>query len=184
MLKDRLERPSEMQSDHQENRPKRFSRRNILVGGTATLGVGGALFASKWFNIFADASGQGALTVDAAFKQATEGQIYLIDIRRPDEWKRTGVAEPAILLDMRRKDFSDALQGIFDQSGPRPVALICARGVRSDRMNTRLVSAGFEDILDVPEGMLGSGAGPGYIKQALPLRAPTEDELDGQVVSA
>lgn len=173
-----------MEPDKQKDGTKRFSRRNIVVGGAAALGVGGTVFASKWFNVFADASEQGALTVETAFQQATDGDIYLIDIRRPDEWKRTGVAEPAILLDMRRKDFQDILRSVFDQSGPRPVALICARGVRSNRMNTRLVSAGFKDILDVPEGMLGSGAGPGYIRQALPLRAPTEGELDGQVRSA
>jgi len=173
-----------MQSNQQEIRPKRFSRRNIFVGCAATLGVGGALFASKWFNIFADVSGQDALTAETAYQQASDGDIYLIDIRRPDEWKRTGVAEPAILLDMRRKDFQEVLRDVFDQSGARPVALICARGVRSDRMNARLVSAGFQDILDVPEGMLGSGAGPGYIKQALPLRAPTQSELDGQIAQS
>ena len=170
-----------MQSDVQADRPKLFTRRNILTGGGAIVAVGGGAFASKWFNIFADASTDGALTVEAAYQQATAGDIYLIDIRRPDEWERTGVAEPAILLDMRRKDFRDVLQGVFGQNGARPVSLICARGVRSDRMNTRLVSAGFNDVLDVPEGMLGSGAGPGYIKQALPLRAPSQGELDGQI---
>jgi hypothetical protein len=50
-------------------------------------------------------------------------------------------------------------------------------------MNTRLASAGFTDVLDVPEGMLGSGAGPGWIASALPLRAPTEAELEGKLNS-
>ncbi len=144
--------------------------------------MGGGVFASKWFNITAGAAVGGALTVSAAQEQAEAGSIYLIDIRRPDEWSRTSVATAAIPLDMRRNDFEAVLQNIFETTGQRPVALICARGVRSDRMNKRLKAAGFDNILDVPEGMLGSGAGPGYIAQGLPLRAPTERELAGQVI--
>lgn len=157
------------------------TRRKILFGGAAACVAGGGVFAATWFNIFADASAEGALTVETAYQQAMDSEIYLIDIRRPDEWDRTGIATPAIPLDMRRDDFETVLQALFDTSGARPVALICARGVRSDRMNTRLETAGFTNVLDVPEGMLGSGAGPGYIERALPLRAPTQTELDGQI---
>ncbi|MEO0945656.1 MAG: rhodanese-like domain-containing protein [Pseudomonadota bacterium] len=158
----------------------RPTRRVFLLGGTVVV-AGSGLFASKWFNIFADASTEGALTVETALAEAEAGSIYLIDIRRPDEWQRTGVAEPAIPLDMRRDDFETVLQSIFEANGERPVALICARGVRSDRMNQRLEAAGFTNVLDVPEGMLGSGAGPGYLKRGLPIRPPTEDELAGTV---
>lgn len=161
----------------QQNRP---TRRWFVLGGTAAL-AGGGVFASKWFNIFADANVEGALTVETAYQQAEAGDIYLIDIRRPDEWEKTGIAVPAIPLDMRRDDFEAVLKEVFVHSGERPVALICARGVRSDRMNARLEAAGFTNILDVPEGMLGSGAGPGYIDQNLPLRPPSSEELGGQV---
>lgn len=165
--------------DHQRQQPTR----RLFVGAVAAIAVGGGgAFVSKWFNIFADANVEGALTVEAAFDAAAADRIYLVDIRRPDEWRKTGLSEHAIPLDMRRKDFEAVLQQIFAASGPRPVALICARGVRSDRMNKRLEAAGFSNILDVPEGMLGSGAGPGYIERSLPLRAPTQNELDGQVV--
>lgn len=157
------------------------ARRLFLLSGAAVVG-GGGVFAAKWFNVFADAQGEGLLTVETAFAQAAANRIYLIDIRRPDEWQKTGISEHAIPLDMRRKDFEAVLQEVFAHSGPRPVALICARGVRSDRMNTRLEAAGFTDVLDVPEGMLGSGAGPGYIKRDLPLRAPSAQEIDGQVI--
>lgn len=116
-----------------------------------------------------------------AFVCAGSGEIYLIDIRRPDEWARTGVAVDAIPIDMRRKDFEYVLQSVLDTSGERRVASICARGVRSKRMDRRLTNAGFPNVTDVPEGMLGSGAGPGWIAKKLPLRAPTEAELGGQV---
>lgn len=96
----------------------------------------------------------------------------MIDIRRPDEWARTGVGEGAVALDMRRPDFIDALLALTAGRRDQPVALICARGVRSRGMRKRLRSAGFTEVLDVPEGMLGSGAGPGWLASELPVGAP------------
>ena len=48
---------------------------------------------------------------------------------------------------------------------------MCARGVRSRRLTARLTEAGFTNIIDVPEGMLGSSAGPGWLKNDLPTTA-------------
>jgi rhodanese-related sulfurtransferase len=155
--------------------------RRWLLGAGAVAVVGGGTFAATWFNIFADAAANGALSVEEANQQAQAGTIYLIDIRRPDEWQRTGVATSAIPIDMRRKDFEDVLQSVLDSAPARPVALICARGVRSVRMGRRLAKAGFIDIINVPEGMVGSGAGAGWVAKKLPLRSPTEAELNGQI---
>lgn len=157
----------------------RRSRRWFLGAGVIAIG-GSTALAAKVFNVFADAEAEGALSVEMAHEQATNGEIYLVDIRRPDEWSRTGVAAPAILLDMRRSDFEDVLRSLLNASGTRPIALICARGVRSNRTNARLLDAGFLDILDVPEGMSGSWAGAGWISKGLPLRKPSDAELSGQ----
>lgn len=166
-----------------ETKPsKRNARRWVLAGGLGAL-AGGALLANSWFNVFADASVEGALSVQDASGQAKGGAIYLVDIRRPDEWERTGIGRSAIPIDMRRDDFTAVLQSLFDKAGTRPVALICARGVRSKHLTARLANAGFVDIIDVPEGMLGSGAGPGWIASDLPLRMPTKDELEGRAVA-
>jgi rhodanese-related sulfurtransferase len=101
-----------------------------------------------------------------------DGRVLLVDLRRPDEWERTGLAEGAVPIDMRRPDFIEAVrQARVDAT--QPVAVICARGVRSQRMTTRLIEAGIKPILDVPEGMLGSFAGPGWLKRGLPVVAWT-----------
>jgi rhodanese-related sulfurtransferase len=110
--------------------------------------------------------------VQDAHAHALSGKVTLIDIRRPDEWARTGVPEGGIALDMRRKDFAEVLLAEVKGAKDRPLALICARGVRSRAMTNRLVKAGFTRVLDVPEGMLGSGAGPGWVKAGLPVVAP------------
>lgn len=159
---------SKMKSDIKG--PAHITRRAFGFGAGALV-LGGAVFASRWFNISADAEADGNLRVEDAHKAALSGAVLLVDIRRPDEWQRTGVGEGAVALDMRREDFTDALLAHTAGRQDVPVALICARGVRSRGLTARLTSVGFTNIIDVPEGMLGSGAGPGWLKRGLPVVA-------------
>ncbi|MEP4198918.1 MAG: rhodanese-like domain-containing protein [Aliishimia sp.] len=147
----------------------KVTRRGLIVGAAATCAAGG-VFAANWFNVGATIAG-GALTVSDAHNKANAGDVFLIDIRRPDEWARTGVGEGAHPIDMRRDDFTQALLVLTKGATDAPVALICARGVRSRKMTERLTAAGFSQIIDVPEGMLGSGAGPGWLRAGLPVVA-------------
>ena len=151
--------------------PSRLSRRGLLVFGGALIVTGGAV-AAQWYNILADNDGATALDPAQAHEAAKAGALLLVDIRRPDEWARTGVGDGAIPLDMRRADFEEVLLAQAGGDLSRPVALICARGVRSRRMTERLTAAGFSRIIDVPEGMLGSGAGPGWLNRGLPVTLP------------
>lgn len=112
---------------------------------------------------------EGILSASEAHRRAAAGSITLIDIRQPDEWAETGSGVGAERLDMRRDDFETALLSLVGGNKGAPVALICARGVRSSRMSRRLRGAGFTNIIDVPEGMMGSYAGIGWIARALPL---------------
>lgn len=146
------------------------ARRGFLLGGIAvmTLGViGGA----RWFNLGAEVSGDD-LTAPEALRAAKQGQITLVDIRRPDEWARTGIGQGAVPIDMRRADFIEALLRQTNGAKDSPIALICARGVRSAHFSARLAQAGFSQIIDVPEGMLGSGAGSGWVQRGLPVVRP------------
>ncbi|MEO1138300.1 MAG: rhodanese-like domain-containing protein [Pseudomonadota bacterium] len=144
-----------------------LSRRAVLAG--SALLVAGA--AGGWA-VFSRPSFAGdALSVAEAHSAAVGGDVFLIDIRRPDEWHRTGIGEGAHAIDMRRKDFITMLNQVTGGDKSAPVALICARGVRSARLSNRLVEAGYTNIIDVPEGMLGSSAGPGWLSSDLPTRA-------------
>lgn len=161
------ERPTERSQSDRAGTPARMTRRGLGFAAGGTI-VGSAFFASRWYNISAEAGVEGTLSTPDAHTAALTGTVLLIDIRRPDEWERTGVGEAAVPLDMRRSDFIDALLARTKGRRDVPVALICARGVRSRRMTERLTEAGFSTIIDVPEGMLGSGAGPGWLKRGLP----------------
>lgn len=123
------------------------------------------------------ADGARSLSVADAHAQAAAGDILLIDIRQPREWRATGVGIGAHPLDMRQADFADRLARIAGPGGKnRPIALICARGGRSARLARRLTKAGWTRIIDVPEGMLGSAAGPGWRGAGLPVAPWTGTE--------
>ena len=144
----------------------RMSRRGLLVGGGV---VALALAGGVWWRRQAPDYGGAALSVAQAHAAARAGDITLIDIRTPREWRATGVGEGAVPIDMRRDDFVEALQRTAGRDPGARIALICARGVRSARMSLRLSAAGFSNIIDVPEGMLGSAAGPGWVRSGLPV---------------
>lgn len=141
-----------------------LTRRGFLVGGAGVV----LASAAGAQNISIPKDG-GTLSPPDAYQLVQERRIFLVDVRRPDEWASTGSGQGALRLDLRRKDFVTALDGLVAGDKDAPIALICARGVRSNRTARRLRKAGFTNIIDVPEGMLGSAAGPGWIRRKLPL---------------
>lgn len=141
-----------------------FLTRRFLVGGALCV-VAGTVAWSEMTKLPFEGK---AIDPPTAHQLAVSGEITLLDIRRPDEWAKTGSGEGAHRLDMRQNDFVEILDGLLAGDRSKPVALICARGVRSNRMSDKLSKAGFTNIIDVPEGMLGSKAGPGWLKRELP----------------
>ncbi len=148
------------------------ARRWMLIGVCAAIAGG---FAIREYRLIPEDHGGGRISVAVAHEQASDGRILLVDIRTPREWRASGIGEGAVPLDMRREDFVNALTELTGGNQAAPVALICARGVRSARLSNRLIEAGFTNVIDVPEGMLGSAAGPGWVRAGLPVRKYDED---------
>jgi len=143
-----------------------LSRRHVLLGGgCAVAAVAGGL----WWRRQAPDHDQPRLTVAEAYQQAQAGEITLIDIRTPLEWKTVGVPVGGHPIDLRREGFAEAVAQAAGGDRNAPIALICAAGVRSARMTLALSDAGFSNIIDVPEGMLGSRSGPGWVASNLPV---------------
>lgn len=133
----------------------------LLMAATAAVAAAG-------YVALPDGPAGRRLNAAEAFRRAEAGEILLLDIRTPEEWARTGSPAPAHRLDMRRKDFLAALSDLAGGDPARPIALICATGGRSARLARALEQAGFSQVFDVAEGMLGSSAGPGWIARGLP----------------
>lgn len=148
--------------------PIRMPRRGVLLAGggavmAVAVGAGGLALAGR------DRFAGEEMDPQVAFDAARTGDVLLIDIRRPDEWTATGIPEGAEPIDLRRADFADAVLKLAGGDRTRRVALICAAGVRSDRTGAALSEAGFTRVIDLPEGILGSPAGPGWQARGLPV---------------
>lgn len=152
-------------------RARYLNRRAVLGVTAAALGLG--VYGAWSYTHPAIAEGASRITVEEAHQRAIAGDLILVDVRRPDEWQSTGIGEGALPLDMRRPDFIEALLQITGGDTSKPVAVICARGVRSARMTQALTDAGFTALIDVPEGMLGSFAGDGWLAKGLPVVKPS-----------
>jgi len=113
------------------------------------------------------------ISPEDAFAKLQQEEIVLVDIRRPDEWATTGVAQGAILLDMTKPDFAQDLMRLRAANPDKPIALICRSSNRSTRLTNQLLQSGFNNILNVSNGM--SGPGTGWIAKKLPVVAYQAD---------
>jgi len=111
----------------------------------------------------------GILTPQEAHDAMTAGRLLLVDIRTPDEWKQTGVAEGAWPLDMRDRKFGPSLMAMIDRNPDHKISVICRTGSRSGYLVDVLKQNGIHGVLDVSEGMVGGRYGPGWIKTGLPI---------------
>jgi rhodanese-related sulfurtransferase len=134
------------------------------------------LLLSVSFSVRAD-SNTDLISAPEAFALAQAGQITLIDIRRPHEWRQTGIAQGVKTIDMvHPQGMSGFAQEVYQAVGGNldaPIVLICRTGSRTSRLTPALRQMGFTHVRHVPEGMLGSRAGPGWIARGLPTEACT-----------
>lgn len=117
----------------------------------------------------------GNLSAVEAFALAESGEITLIDIRRPEEWRQTGVAKGVNTINMLHPQgmggFAREVYATVGQDLDAPIVLICRTGNRTSRLQPILAEMGFTNVRHVPEGMIGSRAGPGWIRSGLPVEA-------------
>jgi rhodanese-related sulfurtransferase len=111
------------------------------------------------------------LTAPEALEAARSGKITFIDIRTPKEWRQTGVVPGASRVDFYRGP-EHLLQGVLEHAGgdrDAPIALICRTGNRTTQAQKFLQAQGFTQVYNVKEGMVGSAAGPGWLRRGLPV---------------
>jgi len=135
--------------------------------------VAAAVFASA--TVPAVHASSGIMSAPDALAAADRGEIVLVDIRTRGEWKQTGLAQPALAISMHEAGFVRNLTEALGGNRANPVALICATGGRSAHMQRILATAGFTNVVDVSEGMIGSSAGPGWLRRGLPTRSWSPD---------
>lgn len=120
------------------------------------------------------------LSAAEAHARARAGTLTLIDIRRPEEWRQTGVAEDALRINMVHPKgtvgFVGQVAAEVEGDTGAPIGLICRTGNRSRQMQRALREAGFTEVYNVEEGMAGSRGGPGWIARGLPIEPVGADD--------
>lgn len=139
----------------------RMNRRTILLG---------AVVMASLYTGFVHARPVNIMSARTAAKLSEKGDVLLVDIRTPAEWRTTGIASHAHTLSALDPQFSRKLLSLVNNDRTHPIGLICARGGRSARLRTKLEQAGFTRVVDIAEGMSGSGWGPGWLAQNLPVK--------------
>lgn len=134
-----------------------------------------SLLAAMMLTISVPALAQtGVKTVSSeTFAQMSAGTL-LVDVREPDEWTQTGVPASASQISISRSDFVDAVLAEVGGDRSKPVAVFCRSGGRSIRAAERLAAAGFTNVTNIGDGMMGRDqVGAGWLAAGLPTRPYT-----------
>ena len=122
------------------------------------------------------ASAQGAefsaatdMYAQDVYRAMQDEKIVLVDVRTPDEWRTTGLAQGAVPISMQDRDFLVKLGELTDANPGKPVAFICASGRRSGIVQAELARRGYENMYSVFGGTTGSSNAPGWIGEGLPV---------------
>ena len=116
-------------------------------------------------------AGATIITPEEAHKAAAAGEVLLIDVRQPEEWKQTGVGVNAEPVSMHLPGFAEKIMELTGGDRSTPIALICATGKRSAYVADQMMAAGFNRVMDVSEGMMGNERGLGWLRAGLPVKA-------------
>jgi rhodanese-related sulfurtransferase len=84
-----------------------------------------------------------AIAPAAAARLVAENKAVLVDVREPEEWRESGVAQPAVLL--AKSDFDGeqkAWKPFLAQLGDRQLILYCRTGRRSGAVAAQLAAKG------------------------------------------
>lgn len=120
----------------------------------------------------------GVIDAPTAYDRQQAGALTVIDIRRPEEWRATGIPADGKAITMHdpagHQAFMEKVLAGVDGDKNAPIALICASGVRSTWASTYLARAGFTNVYNIKEGMLGRARAPGWIGRGLPTSPVTQ----------
>jgi rhodanese-related sulfurtransferase len=106
---------------------------------------------------------------NAALKRMVDEGALVIDIRRPEEWRQTGVIEGSYLVTAfdEQGRITREFPTLFGEltEPDRPVVLICRTGNRTDALARMLVEqAGYQQVYNVTRGITSWMAAGGEVK--------------------
>ena len=111
-----------------------------------------------------------------ANKLYEENKIIIVDVRNKSEWEETGIIPGVHLVQMLnpifkiRKNFLEDITKVLGPDKNIAAAIICKSGGRSNATMEILQEAGYINITNIAEGMIGDGEKTGWITRGLPVK--------------
>jgi rhodanese-related sulfurtransferase len=137
------------------------TRRSVVLGGVSAL----LLTATS-----AHAQSVNTVKPPEAWAMMQKGQVVLIDVRSPKEWRQTGVPKNARLVTVHdargAAGFVNGVRKVVRGDLKKPVALICRSGNRSAQGAAVLIQAGFKNVYNVSNGVMTA---KGWADRGLPM---------------
>lgn len=130
-----------------------------MHGRLRLLAAAGLIFSVMLFaEAGADATSVPRLDV-VATQRAVEGGAVVIDVRRPDEWRSTGIVPGSVLItayDQKGQLEPGFLDRVRGSAAPdQPVVLICRSGNRSEKAAQLLMTqAGYRNVSNADGGIV------------------------------
>ena len=108
---------------------------------------------------------------NAGLQQLLESSVPVIDVRRPEEWRETGVVEGSqgmTFVDASGRLVPGFLENFSANLSPdQPVVLICRTGNRTDVLARHLVEKlGYSQVYNVRDGIMG------WLREGRPVARP------------
>ncbi len=115
------------------------------------------------------------LTSQEAHDLSRRGEVQIIDVRMPTEWKQSGLPQHAVGATIRRggdnRAFLNRIAEITGGDKTKSIALICASGVRSRMASRLLIAEGYTRVFDIAGGMFGNSSFRGWLSDKLPTQS-------------
>jgi rhodanese-related sulfurtransferase len=107
-----------------------------------------SLLAALTFTAAATAAEVKKITPADAAKLVADGKAVLVDVREPSEWKDTGVAAPAVLLEKSDFDGAKTAWAPFLAKTPKDktIVLYCRSGKRAGTVGEALTAQGYHVV--------------------------------------
>lgn len=126
-------------------------RKHLVLMGAAAIALAGGLALQRLDP--AAASGNVTLAAPSGQGLASDSSTLLVDIRRPEEWRETGVIEGALLLTYT--DPASFLEAVRPHLTPgQSLSLICRSGNRTSRAARQIAGSADAQVIDIKGGML------------------------------
>lgn len=126
-------------------------RKHLVLMGAAAFSLAAVL---AWQSLGpVAASGNVTLAAPSGQALASDPSTLLVDIRRPEEWRETGVVDGALLLTYTDPD--SFLAAVKPHLAPgQSISLICRTGNRTSRAARHIAGMTDAPVIDIKGGMV------------------------------